>query len=250
MDLLLKDRVVLVTGGASGIGKATAALLAEEGSRVVVIDREATAAEAAARETGDDTTGVGLDVTRFEDVRAAIGDIHGRFGRIDGLVNAAGVLAGGRFVETEPVNWKREIDVCLYGVLNCCHATLPIMSGQNGGQNGGGIVNIASDAAKVGEGRMASYAAAKGAVVAFSKSIAKEHGRDGINVNVVCPGTTKTAMTAFLTPEMEAKWVRSYPLRRLGEPLDIANMIVFLLSGRATWVTVQAISVNGGYSMC
>ncbi|MDP3939087.1 MAG: SDR family oxidoreductase [Deltaproteobacteria bacterium] len=246
MDLLLKDRVVLVTGGASGIGKATAALLTKEGSRVVVIDREASAAEAAARETGGDATGVGLDVTRFDDVRAAIGDIHGRFGRIDGLVNAAGVLAGGRFVETEPASWKREIDVCLYGVLNCCHATLPIMASQNGGQ----IVNIASDAAKVGEGQMASYAAAKGAVVAFSKSIAKEHGRNAINVNVVCPGTTKTAMTAFLTPEMEAKWIRSYPLRRLGEPLDIANMIVFLLSGRASWITGQAISVNGGYSMC
>ena len=117
-------------------------------------------------------------------------------------------------------------------------------------QNSGRIVNIASDAAKVGEKLMASYAAAKGAVVAFSKSIAKEHGRNAINVNIVCPGTTRTAMTSFLTPELEAKWVRSYPLRRLGEPEDIASMIVFLLSDRASWITGQAISVNGGYSMC
>ncbi|MFQ5458887.1 MAG: SDR family NAD(P)-dependent oxidoreductase [Myxococcota bacterium] len=250
MDLGLSEKVALVTGAASGIGRATAALLAGEGARVVLIDRDGDAAMRAAKAIGGEASGVALDVTRFDAVESAFGAIRDRCGRIDCLVNAAGVLVGGNFVESSPEGWRREIDVCLFGVLNCCRVAVPVMAAQKEGTKGGRIVNIASDAAKVGEKMMASYAAAKGAVVAFSKSIAKEHGRDAVNVNVVCPGTTRTAMTAFLTPELEAKWVRSYPLRRLGEPEDIASMIVFLLSDRASWVTGQAISVNGGYSMC
>ena len=246
MELGLNEKVALVTGGASGIGKATGTLLAREGARAVLIDLDAAAAQGAAKEIGGETTGVGLDMTVFDEVERVFADIRERYGRIDCLVNAAGVLVGGFFTESKPEAWQREMDVCLYGVMNACHAALPVMVEQKSGR----IVNIASDAAKVGEKQMASYAAAKGAVVAFSKSIAKEHGRNAINVNVVCPGTTKTAMTSFLTPELEAKWVRTYPLQRLGEPDDIASMIVFLLSERASWITGQAISVNGGYSMC
>jgi 2-hydroxycyclohexanecarboxyl-CoA dehydrogenase len=156
------------------------------------------------------------------------------------------VIVGGNFADSAPEAWKPEIDVCLFGVLHCCRAVLPIMAEQNQGR----IVNIASDAARVGEKQMAVYAAAKGGIVAFSKSIAKDHGRHWINVNVVCPGTTKTPMVSFLTPELEAKWVKSYTLRRLGQPEDIADAIVFLLSDRASWITGQTISVNGGYSMC
>jgi len=246
MELGLNEKVALVTGGASGIGKATATLLAREGARAVLIDLDAGAARSAAKEIGGETAGIGLDMTDFDEVARIFADIRERYGRIDCLVNAAGVLVGGVFIESTPEGWRREMDVCLYGVMNACRAALPVMAEQKAGR----IVNIASDAAKVGEKQMASYAAAKGAVVAFSKSIAKEHGRNAINVNVVCPGTTKTAMTSFLTPELEAKWVRTYPLQRLGEPEDIAGMIVFLLSERASWITGQAISVNGGYSMC
>jgi 2-hydroxycyclohexanecarboxyl-CoA dehydrogenase len=246
VDLELKDKIALVTGGASGIGRATAARLTGEGARVVILDKDAGAAEGTARELGENATGFGLDVTRYQDVMRLMGDVHRRFGRIDCLVNAAGALAGGNFVDSTPDAWGPQIQVCLFGVLHCCRAVLPIMAGQNGGR----IVNIASEAARVGEKQMAVYSAAKGGIVAFSKSIAKEHGRHWINVNVVCPGTTKTQMTSFLTPELEAKWVKSYPLRRLGQPEDIADPIVFLLSDRASWITGQTISVSGGYSMC
>ncbi len=246
MDLGLKDKIALVTGGASGIGRATAARLTGEGARVVILDKDAGAAEGTAKELGENATAFGLDVTRYQDVVRLIGDVHQRFGRIDCLVNAAGVIAGGNFVDSAPDAWEPQIQVCLFGVLHCCRAVLPIMAEQNGGR----IVNIASDAARVGERQMAVYSAAKGGIVAFSKSIAKEHGRHWINVNVVCPGTTKTQMTSFLTPELEAKWVKSYPLRRLGQPEDIADPIVFLLSDRASWITGQTISVSGGYSMC
>ena len=247
MDLELSNKVALVTGGASGIGRATGAALVAEGARVVLLDLDGNSAEKAAKELGGDTTGFGLDVTRYSDVESAVADARQRLGQIDCLVNAAGVLVGGSFAGSSPDDWKREIDVNLSGVMNCCRAVLPIMAAQGRGR----IVNIASDAAKVGEKQMAAYAAGKGGIVAFSKSIAKEHGRDNINVNVVCPGTTKTPMTAsLLTPEVEAKWIRSYPLRRLGRPEDIADAITFLLSERASWITGQAISVNGGYSMC
>jgi 2-hydroxycyclohexanecarboxyl-CoA dehydrogenase len=246
VDLELKDKIALVTGGASGIGRATAARLVQEGARVVILDKDGGAAEGTAKELGENATGIGLDVTRYQDVERVAGDVNKRFGRIDCLVNAAGVILGGNFLDSAPEAWEPQIHVCLFGVLHCCRAILPFMAAQNRGK----IVNIASDAARVGEKQMAVYSAAKGGIVAFSKSIAKEHGRHWINVNVVCPGTTKTQMTSFLTPEIEAKWVKSYPLRRLGQPEDIADPIVFLLSDRASWITGQTISVSGGYSMC
>ena len=141
--------------------------------------------------------------------------------------------------------WTKVVDVCYNGTVNCTAAVIEGMTERKYGK----IVNMASDAGKVGEPRQAVYAGAKGAIIAFTKSIAKETGRYGVNVNAVCPSMTKTeAVNAMLSEEFEKKVVRAYPMRRLGEPRDIANLVVFLASDRASWITGQAISVNGGYA--
>ncbi|MGH9390961.1 MAG: SDR family NAD(P)-dependent oxidoreductase [Vicinamibacteria bacterium] len=249
MDLDLRDKCALVSGGGSGIGAATARLLAEEGARVAILDVavEAAAAVAASIEKKRGTAlAISCDVSDPVCVDEAVARVRDAWKRIDILINCAGVLFAKPFLESDPGEWRREVDVNLYGVLNLCRATLPSLRGQGEGR----IVSVASDAGRVGERGMATYAAAKAGIIAFSKSLAREVGQEKITVNVVCPGSTKTPMLReILTPELEERWVKSYPLGRLGEPEDIANAIAFLASKRAGWITGQAISVNGGFSM-
>jgi NAD(P)-dependent dehydrogenase (short-subunit alcohol dehydrogenase family) len=178
-------------------------------------------------------------------------------GRVDVLVNNAGIVTERLFAESAPAEWRREVDVTLYGTLHVTRAVVPHMLARRAGR----IVSIASDSARSGQARISVYAAAKAAVVAFSKSLAQEVGPAGITVNVVCPGSTNTdmrrareaAVLAKLGPEKyadrERKVLAVYPLRRIGEPADIADMVVFLASARASWVTGQVISVNGGFTM-
>ena len=247
MDLGLKDKVAVVTGGSGGIGRRTCLTLAAEGANVVVANLDMEKVEKVAEEAG--ALGVKalplqVDVTKFEQAEKMINDAAKEFGRIDILNNVAGVAIPQFFVNSKPEHWEMEINACLYGTMNCCKAVFNTMAGQNSGK----IVNVASDAGKGGEKLMVSYSAAKAGIIGFTKSLAKEMGRHWVNVNAVCPGTTKnTGMTALMTEELEQKWVKSYALRRLGQPEDIANMIVFLSSPAADWITGQAISVNGGY---
>ncbi len=254
MELGLKDRVAIVTGGGRGIGLTIAQELAEEGALVAIaeIDGEAAARTAASLRTiGNKSLAVTTDVTDVASVEAMVKTVRDELGPIDILVNNAAKLP--QFLsfieekndEQSRAGWSQLVNVCYYGVINCTAAVLEGMSSQKYGK----IINIASDAAKVGEPGQAVYAGAKGAIVSFTKSIAKEVGRFGVNVNAVCPSMTKTeGVRQMLSEEFEKKVLRAYPMRRLGDPTDIAYLVVFLASDRASWITGQAISVNGGYA--
>jgi 2-hydroxycyclohexanecarboxyl-CoA dehydrogenase len=249
MDLGLRDKVAVVTGAGSGIGRAIALSLAAEGARVVATDlkgetAEATAAEAAKQ--GVEAIGLALDVTDYAQAQAMVQQVLQRFSRVDVLVNCAGAWRVNLFVDSQPEDWALEVNVCFMGTVHCTRAVLDTMIAQQGGK----IVNISSDAGRVGEVRQPVYSGAKAAILGFSKAVAKEVGRYNIHVNCVCPGFTKTpATTERLDPETEARIVRLYPLRKLGLPEDVAKVVTFLASDGASHVTGQTISVSGGYSM-
>ena len=246
MDLGLGGKVAMVTGGGSGIGEAIALRLAEEGATMVAADLDGGNAEAVAAKAGPPAEGVALDISSFEQAKAVVDGVVERHGRLDVLVNCAGAWRIGPFMDTPPEDWAFEVDTNLLGTINCTRAALDPMVAQGGGK----IVNISSDAGRVGEFRQAVYSGAKAGIIGFSKAVAREVGRSGIHVNVVCPGYTKTPGTAGqLDPELEARIAKSYPLRKLGLPDDVARMAVFLASEGASHITGQTISVSGGYSM-
>ena len=254
MDLQLDGKIAIVTGGGRGIGMAIAACLAEEGANVAIAEIDEASAENAADEIGKlgvKSLAIPTDVTDPASVAAMVERVESELGPVDILVNNAAKLpVFMTFVEEKNSGqtdeyWNKVVDVCYYGVVNSTAAVIEGMTERNFGK----IINMASDAGKVGEPRQAVYAGAKGAIIAFTKSIAKEAGRNGINVNAVCPSMTKTeAVSAMLSEEFEKRVVKAYPMRRLGEPEDIASLVVFLASERASWITGQAISVNGGYA--
>jgi len=254
MDLQLKDKVAIVTGGGRGIGMAIALGLAEEGTHVAVAEIDENSAMQAVdkiKEKGVRAVAVKTDVTDPGSVKAMVENVESELGPIRILVNNAAKLpAFMTFVEEKNSGqtegfWEKVVEVCYTGTINCTAAVIDGMIERQYGK----IINMASDAGKVGEPRQAVYAGAKGAIIAFTKSMAKEVGRYSINVNAVCPSMTKTeAVREMLSEEFEKKVVKAYPMRRLGEPQDIANMVVFLASERASWITGQAISVNGGYA--
>jgi 2-hydroxycyclohexanecarboxyl-CoA dehydrogenase len=249
MDLGLRNKVALVTGAGSGIGRAIAMSLAGEGAQVVAADLQGDRAQATAAEISRQGTmalGMPLDVTSYPQVQAVLQQVQERFGRIDVLVNCAGAWRVNLFVDSQPEDWAFEVNVCFLGVVNCTRAVLDGMMARQSGK----IVNISSDAGRVGEVRQAVYSGAKAAVIGFSKAVAKEVGRYNIHVNCVCPGFTRTpATTDRLTPEVEERMVKFYPLRKLGTPEDVAKVVTFLASDGAGHVTGQTISVSGGYSM-
>ena len=187
-----------------------------------------------------------LDISSFEQAKATVDGIVERHGRLDVLVNCAGAWRIGPFMDAPPEDWAFEVNTNLLGTINCTRAALDPMVAQGGGK----IVNISSDAGRVGEFRQAVYSGAKAGIIGFSKAVAREVGRSGIHINVVCPGYTKTQGTAGqLDPELEARIAKGYPLRKLGLPDDVAKMAVFLASDGASHITGQTISVSGGYSM-
>lgn len=246
MDLGLGGKVAMVTGGGSGIGEAIALRLAEEGATMVAADLDGGNAKTVAARAGPPAEGVALDISSFEQAKAAVDGVVERHGRLDVLVNCAGAWRIGPFMDAPPEDWAFEVDTNLLGTINCTRAALDPMVAQGGGK----IVNISSDAGRVGEFRQAVYSGAKAGIIGFSKAVAREVGRSGIHVNVVCPGYTKTPGTAGqIDPELEARIAKGYPLRKLGLPDDVAKMAVFLASDGASHITGQTISVSGGYSM-
>lgn len=249
-----EGRTVVVTGGGGGIGGATCRRFAQEGARVAALDLNPEAAEKVAaliRADGGQAQALRCDITDRASVDAAVRAVQDQLGPIDVLVNNAGWDVFRPFTKTEPAQWDKLIAINLTGALHMHHAVLPGMAARKAGR----IVNIASDAARVGSSGEAVYAACKGGLVAFSKTIAREHARHGITVNVVCPGPTDTALFADYkegagNPEklMDA-FTRSIPLGRIGQPGDLPGAILFFASDDAAYVTGQVLSVSGGLTM-
>jgi 2-hydroxycyclohexanecarboxyl-CoA dehydrogenase len=258
MELGLRDRGVVVTGGASNIGRAIVHGFAREGARVLIADLDEPRAARTAAESPGRVEVCATDVTSWESTTAMATAAVERLGAIDVLVNCAGWTVDRLFVEKPREEWEKEIAVDMWGFINCTRAVLDHMIERRQGR----IVSISSDAGRVGEWREAVYSGAKAGVIAMTKAIAKEVGRHGITLNVVCPGfvpgaretSGKASMWAGdqgaqFTPEVLEKVARSYPLRRLGAPEDVAPAVLFLASDQASYITGQTLSVNGGYSM-
>lgn len=244
----LQDKVTIVTGAGSGIGKGIAQKCATEGALVVVTDMNGAAAHSTADEIGGRATAYTVDVTDRGSVDAMVAAVVAAHGRIDALVNNAGWDVGMPFVDTDPAFWDKVIAINYRGVLTTCHGVLPVMAAAGRGS----IVNLASDAGRVGSSGEAVYAGAKAGVIGFSKTIAREHARHQINVNVVCPGPTDTALFASMggdNPALRDGLTRAIPFRRLGTPQDVANAVAFFASDEAAFITGQTLSVSGGLTM-
>ena len=263
MDLGLKDKVGIVTGGGWGIAKAAAMLLAEEGAKVVVADidegRGSTAAQQI-KDKGGQSLFVKTDVSSWPEVEQLVATTLKEYGQIDIMANVAGAWRTNFFTKMPREDWDVEIKVNYYGTLNCCRAVIDHMISRKTGC----IINCGSDAGRVGEPNQPVYSGAKAAVIGFTRALAKEVGRNNIRVNTVCPSMTRVERRMEMEEKMEKeepeKWaayqeqykkiLRLYPLRKEGTPEDLANMIVFLASDlRAGHITGQTVSVNGGYCM-
>jgi 2-hydroxycyclohexanecarboxyl-CoA dehydrogenase len=250
----LEDKTAIVTGGGGGIGSAIAHRLAEAGARVAALDLrpEAAAATAAAiTAAGGMARAYTCDITDLTAVRTAVAAVESDLGPVDVLVNNAGWDKFAFFLDTTPEDWRKILAINLEGPLNLHHVVLRGMQARRSGR----VVNIASDAARVGSSMEAVYSGAKGGLVAFTKTMAREMARSGITLNVVCPGPTDTALLAQLKDGSERGEKiyeglrRAIPLGRLGEPQDIAGMVAFLASEEARYITGQVISVSGGLTM-
>ena len=245
---------MVVTGGGGGIGGATCRRFATEGAHVAVLDRDLEAARKTTdtiQKEGGKASAFACDITNRTQVDEAIASVEKDLGPIAVLVNNAGWDIFMPFTKTQPEHWDRLIAINLVGALHMHHAVLPLMVSRQSGR----IVNIASDAARVGSSGEAVYAACKGGLVALSKTLAREHARHHITVNVVCPGPTDTALFADFkqsasNPEkLEEAFRRSIPLGRIGQPTDLPGAIAFFASDDAAFVTGQVLSVSGGLTM-
>jgi 2-hydroxycyclohexanecarboxyl-CoA dehydrogenase len=249
------DRSVIVTGGARGIGRAIVHAFAESGADVLIGDLRIEEAETTAREISELTKrrveAVRADVTRLEDAQKLSKAALHRFGKVDVLVNSAGWDRLMPFVKTTPELWDKIISINFRGVVHTCHAILPHMVERKRGS----VINISSDTARVGSFGEAVYAASKAAIIAFSKTLAREHARDNIRVNVVCPGLVETPLIEEMrddddfTAKILSSIVSYIPFKRLGQPDEIAPAVLFLASDMAGYITGQALSVNGGLNM-
>jgi 2-hydroxycyclohexanecarboxyl-CoA dehydrogenase len=252
MNLNLAGKSVIVTGGGSNIGRAISLAFAREGTHLTVAEID----EGQGKKVVTEAQGLGAasatlvptDVTRWESVQAMVREVEGRAGRVDVLVNNVGWTYDRLFVEKERTEWEREIQLNLWGMINCTRA----------------VLSMGSDAGRMGEFREGVYGACKAGIIALSKSLAREVGRHGIRLNVVCPGMTipgseedfgdrsmwaAEANRAWSAPDMQARIAKAYPLRRVGKPEDVAPAVLFLSSDAAGFITGQTLSVSGGYTM-
>lgn len=249
----LEGKVAIVTGGGQGIGRALSLRLAEEGAKVAIFDLKPEAGAETAELAGAGATvkTYALDVGDADAVNDAVARVEAELGPIWALINNAGWDQPAPFLSTDKALWDKIIRINLYGPLNTHKAVAPLMVERRGGR----IINIASDAARVGTSNEAVYSACKGGLISFTKSVARELATKGVLLNVVCPGPTNTPMMASVLGEGEqaVKWkdamVRGIPLKRMGEPEDYAGIVAFLASDDASFITGQTFSVAGGMNM-
>jgi len=261
VDLGLAGKSVIVTGGANNIGRGIVLGFAAEGARVLIADIDEARAVQVADEAGGGAAAHRTDVSSWESTQAMAARAMEIHGRIDVLVNCAGGTIDRLFMEKPREEWEREVAINFWGFINCTRAVLDSMVEQRAGA----VVSIGSDAGRMGEWRETVYSGAKAGIIAMSKSLAREVGSKGIRLNVVCPGFIpgrKDAGGDFgegsmwsgrqgeqFSDEVLEKIAKSYPLRRLGRPEDIAPAVMFLASDAASYVTGQTLSVSGGYTM-
>jgi 3-oxoacyl-[acyl-carrier protein] reductase len=249
MDLGLDGKVALVTGGGRDIGRAICLALASEGATVALnychsaAGAETTAAEI--KKAGGRVGTFEADVADYEAVHKMYGQIVNEFGRVDILVNNAGYVSPNLFLRTSPEDWRRQIDIGLYAVLNCCHVVAPAMIERKFGR----IINIVGDSARVGERYLSVTAAARGGVLSLTRSLAREIGHADVTVNAIALGVVETAHFGknFIDANRD-RIIQLYAIKRLGRPEDGASMVTFLSSAHAGWITGQTVSVSGGYT--
>jgi 2-hydroxycyclohexanecarboxyl-CoA dehydrogenase len=246
-----QDRVAIVTGGAQGIGEAIARRLATESAKTAILDIQHDKAQAVAdsiSSSGGIAVGVSLDIADRRDVWRAVHDVEARFGRVDVLVNNAGWDKAAPFVELSEEIWDRVIAVNLRGPITVTRAVLDGMIARGYGR----IVNIASDAGRVGSSGESVYSACKGGIIALTKTLARELVRSNVLVNCVSPGPTDTPFLAGVAADnsrLAEALERAIPMRRLGHPEEMANAVAFLASDEASYITGQTLSVSGGLTM-
>ena len=259
MDLGLTGRVVIVTGGASNLGRAITLGFSAEGARVVIADVDDSQARKVESEAPSGTiTARHTDVTDWDSVKSTVDFVKSSMGSVDVLVNCAGWTIDRLFMEKPREEWEREIAIDTWGFINSVRAVLDVMVERRYGR----IVSIGSDAGRMGEWREAVYSGTKAGVIAMSKAIAREVGKYNITLNVVCPGLivgspeTSGANSMWsseqldkFTPEARDKAAKNYPLRRLGTADDVVPAVLLLASDRASYITGQTLSVSGGYTM-
>ncbi|MBN3033078.1 MAG: 3-oxoacyl-[acyl-carrier-protein] reductase [Candidatus Saganbacteria bacterium] len=244
----LKDKVAFVTGSAQGIGKAIAAAFAKEGANVVISDINLELAQQTAKEIaalGVKTLAIKTNVADAADVDNAVAEIVKAMGRIDILVNNAGITKDNLLIRMKKEEWDAVLAVNLTGVFNCTKAAGTLMMKQRYGK----IINIASIVGQMGNFGQANYAATKGGVIAFTKTVAKELSSRGVNCNVIAPGFIRTAMTDKLSEDVKKKMLEQIPLGKLGTPDDIASAALFLAGPESDYITGQVLAVNGGMYM-
>lgn len=249
MNMGLEGKVALVTGAARDVGREIALALAAEGAAVAVnYMNSADGAEAVVAEIegkGGRAIACQADIGDLAAVKQMVERTANELGGLDILVNNAGLVIRKRFAETTPDEWRRQIDTCLYGAIHCCHAAAPLLDQSGNGR----IISLMGDSSRVGESGLAIAAAARAGVIALMKSLAREMGRSGTTANAIALGLVETAHDRDWVEANREKLVKLYPLRRLGQPGDVAPMVTLLASDHASWITGQVISISGGFSM-
>jgi len=238
---MLKDKVVLITGASGGMGRAIAQKFAEAEAKVALND--IVQAEEALKVLSQEFGGKYFlaDVSKFEEVEKMVQDIQKEFGRLDVLVNNAGITQDRTLAKMTKEEWQRVIDIDLTGVFNCSKASLPLLIA-----NQGKIVNISSLVGQRGNFGQTNYAAAKAGIIGFTKALTREVGRFGVTVNAIAPGFIETRLTENLPPELKETIKKFTPLGRFGKPEEVANLVVFLASEEANFITGAVINIDGG----
>jgi len=238
----LKGKVVIITGGAGGIGKETGRLFVNEGASVAIFDVSQEGIDAAVAEIGGNTRGYVVDVARFDDVTRNVQQAIADFGHIDVLINAAGITRDGFLTKMDVADWDKVIAINLTGPFNCTKAVAPHMMERGSGN----IINVSSVVGVYGNIGQTNYSATKAGLIGLTKTWAKEFAKKGMRVNAIAPGFIKTPMTAKMPDKVLQMVVDKTPMGRMGEPIEIANALLFLASDESSFVTGHILQVDGG----